>query len=154
MRVFENGETLSVAAYSSTNTVLLAWNVDSAASLAGVVGFAVERADGGKHKFFLSGGGKQFRGDAAAAPAAAEDSSTPSSSTSSGATRATTEHYPIQGFQWADYTVRPDTEYTYTVHAMTGAPGALVRSKSIDVKIKTEGASDAVHTIYFNRGDD
>jgi hypothetical protein len=58
----------------------------------------------------------------------------------------------LAGFQWADYTVKPDSEYKYTVYAMTGEPVALTRSKSFDVKIKTEGGSDAIHTIYFNRG--
>ena len=34
--------------------------------------------------------------------------------------------HPVQGFQWGDYTAKPDHEYTYDVVAWTGAAAALV----------------------------
>lgn len=63
---------------------------------------------------------------------------------------------PVQGFQWADYSVKPGRKYTYAVHAMYGKPGKLVSKAVARVEIDTEpesgSESGSVHTAVFNRG--
>ena len=59
---------------------------------------------------------------------------------------------PIQGFQWADYSAKPGTAYTYTVVALYGDPADLKQRISVDVEISTETEVGAVHSAFFNRG--
>lgn len=63
-----------------------------------------------------------------------------------------TREHPVQGFQWADYGVKPGVDYRYTIVALYGAPDALQDKISIDVKISTEAEEGAVHSAFFNRG--
>jgi phosphatidylserine/phosphatidylglycerophosphate/cardiolipin synthase-like enzyme len=66
--------------------------------------------------------------------------------------RFSTLHHPIQGFQWADYSVKPGTTYTYTVVALYGDPAGLEPRITVDVEITTETELGAVHSAFFNRG--
>jgi phosphatidylserine/phosphatidylglycerophosphate/cardiolipin synthase-like enzyme len=66
--------------------------------------------------------------------------------------RFSTLHQPIQGFQWADYSAKPGTTYTYTVVALYGDPADLKPRISLDVDISTETELGAVHSAFFNRG--
>jgi phosphatidylserine/phosphatidylglycerophosphate/cardiolipin synthase-like enzyme len=63
-----------------------------------------------------------------------------------------TLHHPIQGFQWADYSARPGTAYTYTVVALYGDPASLEQRITVDIEIATETEVGAVHSAFFNRG--
>src|SRR6185503_8958306 len=63
-----------------------------------------------------------------------------------------TEHHPIQGFFWGDFTTRYGHEYTYRVVAMRGEPGALRASETAEVRIATEKEDQGQHAVYFNRG--
>jgi hypothetical protein len=63
-----------------------------------------------------------------------------------------TEHHPIQGFFWGDFTTRYGHEYTYRVVAMRGEPGALHASETVEVRIATEKEDEGQHAVYFNRG--
>jgi len=63
-----------------------------------------------------------------------------------------TLHQPIQGFQWADYSAKPGTMYTYTVVALYGDPADLRQRIAVDVEISTETEIGAVHSAFFNRG--
>jgi phosphatidylserine/phosphatidylglycerophosphate/cardiolipin synthase-like enzyme len=63
-----------------------------------------------------------------------------------------TEHHPIQGFFWGDFTTRYGHEYTYRVVAMRGKPGALRASETVEVRIATEKEDEGQHAVYFNRG--
>lgn len=63
-----------------------------------------------------------------------------------------TLHQPIQGFQWADYSAKPGTTYTYTVVALYGDPADLKQGIAVDVEISTEPEVGAVHSAFFNRG--
>ena len=63
-----------------------------------------------------------------------------------------TLHQPIQGFQWADYSAKPGTTYTYTVVALYGDPADLTQRITVDVEISTEPEVGAVHSAFFNRG--
>ena len=66
--------------------------------------------------------------------------------------RFSTLHQPIQGFQWADYSVHPGTTYTYTVVALYGDPADLQQKVAVEVEITTETEVGAVHSAFFNRG--
>ena len=66
--------------------------------------------------------------------------------------RFSTLRQPIQGFQWADYSAKPGTTYTYTVVALYGDPADLKQRISVDVEITTETEVGAVHSAFFNRG--
>jgi hypothetical protein len=63
-----------------------------------------------------------------------------------------TLHHPIQGFQWADYSAKPGTTYTYTVVALYGDPANLEQRIAVDVEITTETEVGQVHSAFFNRG--
>ena len=59
---------------------------------------------------------------------------------------------PIQGFQWADYSAKPGTTYTYTVVALYGDPADLKQRITVEIEITTESEVGAVHSAFFNRG--
>ena len=60
--------------------------------------------------------------------------------------------HPIQGFQWGDYTAKPEHDYTYRVVAWGGTPGALTPLADVRVDVRTEAEDDGRHGIWFNRG--
>ncbi len=66
--------------------------------------------------------------------------------------RFSTLRQPIQGFQWADYSAKPGTTYTYSVVALYGDPADLEQRMSVDVEISTEPEVGVVHSAFFNRG--
>lgn len=63
-----------------------------------------------------------------------------------------TEHHPVQSFQWADYDAEPGHDYTYTVTALKGAPESIQRHARTAVRVTTESPANGLHDIYFNRG--
>ncbi len=65
-----------------------------------------------------------------------------------------TRHHPIQKFHWGDYTTKAGRTYTYTVHAMEGAPGALTVREAVSVTVTCElpdKLSSGNHQVHFNR---
>ena len=46
--------------------------------------------------------------------------------------------HPFQTFQWADYSAKPDRDYTYEVVPMYGDPGALRQGNAVSVDVHTE----------------
>ena len=42
--------------------------------------------------------------------------------------------HPFQTFQWADYSAKPDRDYTYEVVPMYGDPGALRQGDAVNVE--------------------
>jgi phosphatidylserine/phosphatidylglycerophosphate/cardiolipin synthase-like enzyme len=128
---------LSVRAISGTHVVFLAFNL-SAAARAGCLGFAIKRRDHTEDEEYWLQGLKTFQSvDPAPGPGVP----------------VSTRLHPVQGFQWADYTAKPDHSYTYEVSAMYGTPAALDPRATVSVTIKTEPAEgDDVHRVHFNRG--
>jgi phosphatidylserine/phosphatidylglycerophosphate/cardiolipin synthase-like enzyme len=63
-----------------------------------------------------------------------------------------TQYHPIQSFQWADYSVKPGRDYTYTIVALYGAPDNLERRIEIECAVKTEVETGPTHSAFFNRG--
>ena len=66
--------------------------------------------------------------------------------------RFSTLHHPIQSFQWADYSAKPGTPYTYTVVALYGDPASLEQRIEVEIDITTETETGSVHSAFFNRG--
>ena len=63
-----------------------------------------------------------------------------------------TRQQPIQSFQWADYSVKPNHKYTYTILALYGDPAKLEPRSQADVSVVTEVETGPVHSAFFNRG--
>jgi phosphatidylserine/phosphatidylglycerophosphate/cardiolipin synthase-like enzyme len=66
--------------------------------------------------------------------------------------RFSTLHHPIQSFQWADYSAKPGTPYTYTLVALYGDPASLEQRIELELDISTEVENGPVHSAFFNRG--
>lgn len=60
--------------------------------------------------------------------------------------------HPFQTFQWADYSVKPGQDYTYTVVAFYGKATDLKAKVEVEVAVKTELETGPTHSVFFNRG--
>jgi phosphatidylserine/phosphatidylglycerophosphate/cardiolipin synthase-like enzyme len=63
-----------------------------------------------------------------------------------------TRQYPVQSFQWADYSAKPNHAYTYKILALYGDPAHLDPKHEAKVEVKTEVETGLVHSAFFNRG--
>ncbi len=132
MRAIGQSAGVSVKAYAGTSGVIVAFDV-AAAQRAGLLGFAIERTGGNRpHKWL--GGGLNFPGIERAA-----------------GDFPTSDRAPLQKFRWSDYTVFPDTTYTYTVHPVYGAPGKLRIESGPSVTVMTSSITRGDHRVVFNR---
>jgi hypothetical protein len=132
MRAIAHSDGVSVKAYGGTTGVILAFDV-LPDKRPGLLGFAIQRSGGNRPTKWLAGGldfpGVERKpGEFAASNTA-----------------------PIQKFRWSDYTVFPDTSYTYTVHPVYGAPGALELRDGPSVAVKTSSVASGDHRVVFNR---
>ena len=134
MRGFAENQGLRVRGTAGNHTVLLGFDLDDPA---GCLGFGIHRTDHTEDESYWLRGMKVFR-SVVPEPAPGMDFST--------------RDHPIQGFQWGDYTAKPDHEYTYRVVAYRGTPGHLVPLAETSVGVHTEAEDDGVHGIWFNRG--
>ncbi len=100
-------------------------------------GFAIKRLDRSDGEITWARGLKTFK--------ATEPTPT------MGETFSTFKH-PWQGFQWADYSVKPGSEYTFTIVCMYGDPDDLEARRKLSINIKTEVELGGMHSVYFNRG--
>jgi len=66
--------------------------------------------------------------------------------------RFSTRQHPIQSFQWADYSVHPGRDHTYTVAVLYGDPASLEARIELEVEVTTEPETGPVHSAFFNRG--
>jgi len=133
-RVTNAGVTINAVA--GCHVVMLGLDV-APAQLPGFLGFAIRRHDPVEGETFWMKGTKTFQ-TVEPFPTAGEQFSS--------------RHHPFQTFQWADYSAKPDRDYTYDVVAMYGAPGALVQGGAASVTVHTEPVSGVDHTVLFNRG--
>ena len=60
--------------------------------------------------------------------------------------------HPIQALVWDDFTLRPDTTYTFRFHPMRGTPAEPRRNLPITITIHTEALHGSTHDVVFNRG--
>lgn len=102
----------------------------------GLLGFCVERAAEGGPFLWLRGF-KVFR---SLVPDPQPDD------------EVSTYTHPIQALVWDDFTLRPDTRYTYRFHPMRGTPARPRRNRPITITVRTEPLHGGVHDVVFNRG--
>ena len=134
MRARRSRDGLSVLATAGTHTVLLGFDLESPT---GCLGFGIHRRDHTEREAYWLRGTKVF-------PSLVPQP-TPGMDLSLG-------QHPVQGFQWGDYTAKPQHRYTYTVVAFGGRPGALRGLAEVRVDVRTEAEDDGRHGIWFNRG--
>ncbi len=97
MRVRPSDGGLAVQAIVGSNTVLLGIDIDESRR-PGLLGFGLHRTDHTECEAYWLRGMKTFAGTR---PAPAP-----------GQTYLMRDH-PLQGFQWGDYSAKPDHDYTY-----------------------------------------
>jgi len=132
MRAIGQSDGVSVKAYAGTSGVIVAFDV-AADKRPGLLGFAIERSGGNRpHKWL--GGGLDFPG------IEREDGEFP-----------TSQSAPIQKFRWSDYTVFPDTTYTYTVHPVYGTADDVRLDPGPSVTVMTSSVTRGDHRVVFNR---
>ena len=134
MRAYNKTGSLSVHAIAGAYVVLLGIDMEEAAS-EGVLGFGIERIEHGH------GNSRAWLRALKVFPDVSVEEG-----------MVSTEHHPIQGFFWGDFTTRYGHEYTYRIVAMRGKPGALRASEAVEVRIATEKEDEGQHAVYFNRG--
>jgi phosphatidylserine/phosphatidylglycerophosphate/cardiolipin synthase-like enzyme len=130
---------VTVNAIAGTHVVTLGLDLDEAARQ-GCLGFAIQREDRTDGGTAWMEGMKTF--------AETDPKLGPGGQVSS-------RDHPFQTFQWADYTAKPEHDYTYTVVPLHGTPQALTEGPHVAVKITTEpthATEDSPHTVFFNRG--
>lgn len=137
MRVKAKNDAISVHAIAGAHVVLLAMDVAPAARK-GLLGFSIWRknkATGAERPLFAD---RHFAFmDVDARP---------------GSLTVTSDKCPVQTLQWADYAASPDTEYTYRVAPVYGAPRALKPGDAVTVAVRTEATDNGEHAVFFNRG--
>jgi phosphatidylserine/phosphatidylglycerophosphate/cardiolipin synthase-like enzyme len=134
MRAYNKTGSLSVQAIAGAYVVLLGIDMEQPAS-DGVLGFGIERIEHGH------GNSRAWLQALKVFPDVPVEEG-----------MVSTEHHPIQGFFWGDFTTRYGHEYTYRIVAMRGDPGALRASETVEVRIATEKEDEGQHAVYFNRG--
>ena len=136
MRVRNINDNLAVNAIAGTYVVLLGINLPQD-HCDGLLGFSLHRTDHTENEAYYLKGSKRFDETDPGFPAGS---------------MYTTRDHPIQSFYWADYTAKPNHDYTYTVTALKGTPQNLIPQAETVVNIQTEGPLSGIHDIYFNRG--
>ena len=126
---------VTVRVISGTGVVFLAFNMNKP-DANGLMGFAIQRTDLTENETTWLRGNKTFA--SIRPPTGVED--------------ASSHEHPFQGFQWADYTVKPGYHYRYRVIPMFGTPGALTEKPATTIAIATESLHGDTHDIHFNRG--
>ncbi len=132
MRAVGQADGISIKAYAGTTGVILAFDV-AAGKREGLLGFAIRRSGGNRPTKWLSGA-----------------LSFPGVERKPGVF-ATSDSAPIQKFRWSDYTVFPDTTYTYEAHPVYGEPSKLRRDPGPSVTVMTSSVTRGDHRVVFNR---
>ncbi len=137
MRQRKSSKGVTVNATAGTHVVTLGFDLSTAASRKGCLGFAIQREDKTEEERFWMRGMKTFaETDPGLGPGG----------------EASSRDHPFQTFQWADYSAKPDHEYTYTVIPLYGKPSALKEGTAVAVKVHTETELGKPHSVFFNRG--
>jgi phosphatidylserine/phosphatidylglycerophosphate/cardiolipin synthase-like enzyme len=134
VRASTTSDGFKVHAVAGTHSVLLGFDL---ADPAGCLGFGIHRTDHTEGEAYWLRGMKTFA-SLVPRPAPGMDFSL--------------RDHPVQGFQWGDYTAKPDHHYTYRVVAWGGQPGHLVSAVEASVEVTMESEDDGAHGIWFNRG--
>jgi phosphatidylserine/phosphatidylglycerophosphate/cardiolipin synthase-like enzyme len=127
---------LTVNAIAGTHVVLLGLDL-SDEKRKGCLGFAIQREDHTEDERYWLKGMKTFK--------ATDPILGPGGQVSSRA-------HPFQTFQWADYSAKPEHEYTFKVIPLYGTPENLEEGDSVSIDISTEQEFGNKHSVFFNRG--
>lgn len=141
MRRKKVGSALELYAISGTNTVVL--SLDMPTKPTDLLGFAFERVETKTKKRIWLYGQKFFH---SVIPIDKKDLHKVKGQ------KYPTHLHPVQGFLWKDFTVDPNTEYTYIVTALTGTPTDLKVLVKESITISSEPHIKGKHGIFFNRG--
>ena len=136
MRITQTTNDLRVHAIAGTYVVLLGFDLPEV-ECDGLLGFSIHRQDLTENEAYYLSGSKAFVETDPGFPAGLQFS---------------TRDHPIQSFQWADYSAKPDHDYIYTITAKKGAPLNLTDFASSVIHISTEHVTSDKHNVYFNRG--
>jgi phosphatidylserine/phosphatidylglycerophosphate/cardiolipin synthase-like enzyme len=131
-RVVQDGVTIN--AIAGTNVVTLGLNLTEAARQ-NCLGFAIQREDHTEDEKYWMTGTKAF---AATNPGLGG--------------QVSSRQHPFQTFQWADYSAKPDHDYTYTAIPLSGTPDHLVEGPHASARLMTESELGGAHSTFFNRG--
>jgi phosphatidylserine/phosphatidylglycerophosphate/cardiolipin synthase-like enzyme len=123
-----------VKAYAGTNGVLLAMDL-AEPRRKGLLGFAIEKQQGGKPWLFLFNS-LTFPGKAHTFP---QFHATPS------------DIAPLQRFRWADYAVNPGMTIHYRVHLAYGSTDAVQLGESLELTITSDDGHPSNQSVIFNR---
>jgi phosphatidylserine/phosphatidylglycerophosphate/cardiolipin synthase-like enzyme len=138
MRVQKKSEGLTAMAVAGTNVVLLGWDLAAKTIQSKkVLGFAIQRTRHTDGERIYMPGMKTFK--------SVDPDPDP------GALVSSREH-PLQTFQWSDYSVAPNTSYTYRIVARRGQPASLADGPEVSLKVTTERTDLGRHAVFFNRG--
>ena len=136
MRISNTNQGLKLNAIAGTYVVVLTYDLPKS-KCNNLMGFAIHRQDLTENESYYLKGTKTFK---------ETDPGFPSGS------QYSTRKHPIQGFQWADYTAKPDRKYIYTVTALKGNPKNLKEAYKTSVEVQTESTTVGTHSVFFNRG--
>jgi phosphatidylserine/phosphatidylglycerophosphate/cardiolipin synthase-like enzyme len=133
-KLTENG--LTVNAIAGTYVVLLGFNL-AEAQRPGCLGFAIQREDRTEHELYWLSGTKTFKEtDPGLGPGG----------------QVSSRDHPFQTFQWADYSAKPEHNYTFTVIPLYGTPEKIKEGDGVSLSISTEKEFGDRHSVFFNRG--
>jgi len=141
MRRKKTSSELELYAISGTNSIIL--SIDMKNKPEGLLGFAFERVETKTKKRKWLDGQKFFK-----SVINIEEKDLPKVK----GQKYPSHLHPIQGFLWKDFTVEPDTEYTFIVTAYKGTPKNLVVYLTEEITIATEKHINGKHGVFFNRG--
>jgi phosphatidylserine/phosphatidylglycerophosphate/cardiolipin synthase-like enzyme len=136
MRKKRSNDGLIVNAVAGTHVVLLGLDLADN-QRQGCLGFAIQREDHTEDERYWLSGTKTFE--------ATDPCLGPGGQVSS-------RSHPFQAFQWADYSAKPEHDYTYTVVPLYGSPAKLKEGDSVSVRMATEPEFGEQHSVFFNRG--
>lgn len=136
MRAKEASQGVTVNAVAGTHVVVLGFDL-SPAKRKGCLGFAIQREDHTEHERYWMSGMKTFgETDPKLGPGG----------------QVSSRKHPFQSFQWADYSAKPDHDYTYSVIPLYGTPAALKEGPRCAAHVQTEPELGKPHSVFFNRG--
>lgn len=136
MRRRKQSSGLTVNAIAGSHVVFFGFDLDKP-KRSGFLGFGIKRFEAGTGETVWLRGMKTFE---ATEPHPVK-----------GELFRSSEH-PFQAFQWADYSVKPGQDYTYTIVALYGTPINLKPKIEMDVSVTTETETGPTHSAFFNRG--
>src|SRR3954447_22624924 len=122
MRRKRTTEGITVNAFAGTHVVSLGLDL-APARRRHCLGFAIQREDHTEDERYWMSGSKTF--------AETDPGLGPGGQVSS-------HEHPFQSFQWADYSAKPEHDYSYTVIPLYGTPRQLEDGPRTTVRLTTE----------------